>query len=106
MDFRTRPARILFGAHRGFRALAPERMTAAKLGIERIVLKNNVMLAWFIADRNHPFFQSDRFGTILQQLAARRDGISLQESAGKLHFKVKDVKSVQAAAKVLSSFLV
>ena len=82
------------------------RMTAAKLGIERIVLKNNVMLAWFIADRNHPFFQSDRFGTILQQLAARRDGISLQESAGKLHFKVKDVKSVQAAAKVLSSFLV
>ena len=82
------------------------RMTAAKLGIERIVLKNDVMLAWFIADRNHPFFQSDRFGTILQQLAARRDGISLQESAGKLHFKVKDVKSVQAAAKVLSSFLV
>ena len=82
------------------------RMTAAKLGIERIVLKNGVMIAWFIAERNHPFFQSDRFGEILQQLAARRSGISLQESGGKLWFKVPDVRSVQAAAKVLASFLV
>ncbi|MBR5018076.1 MAG: transcription-repair coupling factor [Bacteroidales bacterium] len=82
------------------------RMTAAKLGIERIVLKNNVMIAWFIAERNHPFFQSDRFGAMLQQLAARRSGINLQESGGKLFFKVPDVRSVQAAAKVLASFLV
>ena len=82
------------------------RMTAAKLGIERIVLKNNVMLAYFIAERNHPFFQSDRFGFMLQQLAARRSGISLQESNGKLWFKVPEVRSVQAAAQVLSSFLV
>ena len=29
MDFRTRPARILFGAHRGFRALAPENTLPA-----------------------------------------------------------------------------
>ena len=82
------------------------RMMAAKLGIERIVLKNNVMIAWFIAERNHPFFQSDRFGAILQQLAVRRSGINLQESGGKLFFKVPDVRSVQAAAKVLASFLV
>ena len=29
MDFRSRPARILFGAHRGFRALAPENTLPA-----------------------------------------------------------------------------
>jgi transcription-repair coupling factor (superfamily II helicase) len=82
------------------------RMQAGRLGIERIVLKNGVMRAWFIADRNHPFFQSDRFDSILQQLAARRKGVQLLETGGKLHFKVQDVTSVQAAAKVLSSFLV
>ena len=82
------------------------RMTASKLGIERVVLKNEVMIAYFIAERNHPFFQSDLFGSILQQLAARRSGVSLQETSGKLHFKVKDIRSVQAAAKVLASFLV
>ena len=82
------------------------RMMAGKLGIERIVLKNSVMIAWFIADRNHPFFQSDRFGTILQQLATKKAGVKLQESGGKLHFKVENIPSVQAAAKVLSAFLV
>ena len=64
------------------------------------------MIAWFIADRNHPFFQSDRFGTILQQLATKKAGVKLQESGGKLHFKVENIPSVQAAAKVLSAFLV
>ena len=82
------------------------RMMAGRLGIERIVLKNGVMLAWFIADRNHPFFQSADFDAILQQIAARRAGISLLENNGKLYFKVPDVKSVQAAAKVLAAFLV
>lgn len=82
------------------------RMMAGKLGIERIVLKNSVMIAWFIADRNHPFFQSDRFGAILQQLAQRKAGVKLQETGGKLHFKVENIPSVQAAAKVLTSFLV
>ena len=82
------------------------RMMASRLGIERIVLKNSVMLAYFIADRKHPFFQSDSFDGILQQIAARRAGISLLENNGKLYFKVPEIRSVQAAAKVLSGFLV
>ena len=82
------------------------RMTAGKLGIERIVLKGGTMSAWFIAERNHPFFQSEDFERILQRIALQKKGISLLETAGKLHFKVQDVGSVQAAAKVLASFLV
>ena len=82
------------------------RMLGGKMGLERIVLKNGVMLAYFISDRKHPFFESDRFGAILQQLAARKSGISLLESNGKLYFKVPDVPSVQAAARVLAPFLV
>ena len=82
------------------------RMKAGKLGIERIVLKNGSMIAWFISDRNHPFFQSAQFDHILQQLAVRRSGINLLESNGKLYFKVPDIHSVQAAAQVIASFLV
>jgi len=82
------------------------RLTAAKLGIERISLKGGSMAAWFIAERNHPFFQSPEFDRILQRIALQKKGISLLETGGKLHFKVLDVPSVQAAAKVLASFLV
>ena len=82
------------------------RMMGGKMGIERIVLKNGVMLAYFIADRKHPFFESEQFGAILQQMAARKSGINLLEANGKLYFKVPDVPSVQAAARVLAPFLV
>ena len=82
------------------------RMMGGKMGIERIILKNHVMLAYFISDRKHPFFESEQFGSILQQLAARRDGINLLEANGKLYFKVPDIDSVQAAARVLAPFLV
>ncbi len=82
------------------------RMMGSRMGLERIVLKNGVMLAYFISDRKHPFFESEQFGTILQQMAARKSGISILESNGKLYFKVPDVPSVQAAARVLAPFLV
>ena len=82
------------------------RMMAAKLGLERIVLKKGTMTAWFISEKNHPFFQSGQFDAILQQLALRRGDVNLVESGGKLYFKVRDIPSVQAAARVLASFLV
>ena len=82
------------------------RMMGGRMGIERIVLKNGVMLAYFIADRKHPFFESEQFGAILQQMAARKSGIQLLEANEKLYFKVPDVRSVQAAARVLAPFLV
>ena len=82
------------------------RMMGSRMGVERIVLKNGVMLAYFIADRKHPFFQSAQFDAILQQMAARKAGIQLLEAGGKLYFKVPDIGSVQAAARVLAPFLV
>ena len=82
------------------------RMMGGKMGIERIVLKNGVMLAYFISDRKHPFFESDQFGAILQQMAARKQNFHLQESGGKLYFKVPGISSVQEAARVLAPFLV
>ena len=82
------------------------RMMGGKMGIERIVLKNNTLLAYFIADRKHPFFESDQFGAILQQMAQHKDNFHLLEANGKLYFKVPGITSVQAAARVLAPFLV
>ena len=82
------------------------RMTASKIGIERVVLKNGSMLAYFISDRKHPFFQSDLFGEMIQKIASRKVSVLLQENNGKLYFKAQEVHSVQAALKVLSPFLV
>ncbi|MCR5709820.1 MAG: transcription-repair coupling factor [Bacteroidales bacterium] len=82
------------------------RLIASRLGIERIVLKNNVMLCYFPADRNHPFYRGGGFDNIIQQIAVRRDRIQFLENNGKCYFKVPGVTSVRSAAQVISSFLV
>ena len=56
--------------------------------------------------RKHPFFESDQFGAILQQVALHKSNFNLLESNGKLYFKVPGIQSVQAAARVLAPFLV
>ena len=82
------------------------RMMAAKLGLERIVLKNGVMRASFISDNKHPFFQSARFDDIIQKIAARRVQVELVQTEKNLSFKVRNIHSVQEALKVLAPFLV
>lgn len=82
------------------------RMGAVELGIERIVLKNNMMLAYFVAAHDHPFYSSDTFGRILQTIALQKNSLQLLDSGGKLYLKIQNVRSVQSALKVLGTFLV
>ena len=81
------------------------RLKAATLGIERIVLKNSRMTAYFVADRNHPFFAGDTFMTILQKLSTLRQ-FQLEETSGKLHIRTQNINSVEDALKAINLFLV
>ncbi len=81
------------------------RIEAQKLGIERIVLKNNVMLAYFVANRLSPFYKSDAFGMILQKIQELRI-YSLLEHNDKLYIKAQKVTSVRKALEILRRFLV
>ncbi len=81
------------------------RLLAGKLGIERIVLKNNMMLAYFISDRNSAFYKSDLFGRILSQIAVLKK-YQLTELSGKLYIKADKVSSVSEALSCLKQFLV
>jgi len=76
------------------------RMKAKKIGVERIVLKNDMMMAYFFSDKNNPFYRSDRFMEILQKISSSK--CQLVESAGKLHIKFKNIKSVSQAIQTIS----
>lgn len=81
------------------------RLVAGRLGIKRVVLKNNTMLAFFIDDRKSWFFKSELFGSLLQQISALQI-FNLCESSGKLYLKAKDITSVSKALTALNRFLV
>lgn len=81
------------------------RFAASKLFIERIVLKNNSLIAYFISDRQHPFYDSELFSSILAKIASGRR-FKILENNDKLYIKTDGVKSVQEALNVIRSFLV
>lgn len=81
------------------------RLVAQKLGIERIVLKNNIMLAYFVSNRMSPFYSSAAFTNILQKIQELRI-YNLLEHNDKLYIKAQKVNSVLNALEILHRFLV
>ena len=45
--------------------IVPLRMSARRLGIERIVLKGGVMRIYFVSDDNRAYYNSNAFGRVL-----------------------------------------
>lgn len=81
------------------------RIVAQKLGIERIVLKNNIMLAYFVSNRLSPFYNSSVFDEILRKIQELRV-YNLLEANDRLYFKAQKVCSVRDALNTLRRFLV
>jgi transcription-repair coupling factor (superfamily II helicase) len=81
------------------------RMIAKRIGVEKIVIKNNRMHAWFISDRNSPFYQSDMFMQILQRLAQDQTIGNIEEKNGKLKLKSNDINDVQSSLKKIKKIM-
>ncbi|WP_343766450.1 transcription-repair coupling factor [Gangjinia marincola] len=52
---------------------------ATSIGIEKIVLKNNKMIGFFIADQQSAFYQSTAFNRVLQFVQTHRHHVTLKE---------------------------
>jgi len=52
---------------------------AEKLGLEKIVLKQNVMIGYFISDQESTFYQSQNFRNILSNVQQSKNGFTLKE---------------------------
>lgn len=80
------------------------RQQAVKLGFERIVLKNGIMLAYFISDQESPYYKTDIFVHILKTITKHPKKIQVKEQKNKLSLKISGVKSVEAAYNLLKLF--
>lgn len=71
------------------------RWLAVKLGFERIVLKNNVMVVNFVKNQASPYYRSELFAKILTYINNNPQKARLKEQNGKLILNIPDVKSVE-----------
>jgi transcription-repair coupling factor (superfamily II helicase) len=77
---------------------------AEKLGIEKILLKNNLMIANFVSDHNSSFYRSQLFVSIMNHVNRRHKQMTMKQKESKLSLTVSEVRSVKAAIKVLEEF--
>ncbi|MDD4919540.1 MAG: transcription-repair coupling factor [Bacteroidales bacterium] len=73
------------------------RQLAAQTGFERIVLKNGIMLAYFISDQQSDYYKSKQFSDILNYISLNPKNFQVKEHKNKLFVKIPHVDSVEAA---------
>lgn len=76
------------------------RRLAVELGFEKIVLKNGIMLAYFVSNQLSSYYKSGHFAKILEFLQKQAKRFRLKEQNNKLYITVNSVDSVERAYKI------
>ncbi|MFO7615960.1 MAG: transcription-repair coupling factor [Bacteroidales bacterium] len=82
------------------------RWMAMKYGIERIQLKNDRMVLYFISDPESNFYQSGEFTAVLNYVQKNPKRCHMKEINGKLTLSFGNVRSVSKALELLGGFQV
>jgi transcription-repair coupling factor (superfamily II helicase) len=78
---------------------------AIRLGIEKILLKNNLLIANFVSDPNSEFYRSSLFVSIMNYVNRKHKHMNMKQKAAKLSLTINDVSSVKAAIRVLNEIM-
>ncbi|NTW23293.1 MAG: transcription-repair coupling factor, partial [Lentimicrobium sp.] len=77
------------------------RRSARSLGFEKISLRNGIMTATFITNKESPFYQSNIFSIVLQFIQVYQKTCRMKEVNDKLSLSFRDVDSVSKAIQAL-----
>ena len=77
------------------------RWEAIRLGMERVKVKNGLMIVHFVGEENSPYYQSDVFMELLKRVTQHPDRFVLKQHNNRLAMTVRRVKDVEDAYKTL-----
>jgi transcription-repair coupling factor (superfamily II helicase) len=78
------------------------RQLGQKLGFEKIIVKNGVMIAFFIYNSMSRYYRSERFSKILENISLNPKLFELKQNDNKLRIFVKNVDSLSKAYQILN----
>ncbi len=76
------------------------RWTAEKLGIEKLILKNGIMLAHFVSNPASEYYRSKAFAAMLD-FVKQNPECSLKEDKQKLILTIRNITDVKSAVRIL-----
>lgn len=77
------------------------RWEALALGMERVKVKNGLMIVQFVGDNSSPFYHSEQFMEMLRRITSQPDRFVLKQRDSKLAMTVRRVADIAEAVKVL-----
>lgn len=81
------------------------RRYAIELGFEKIILKNGNMLAYFVSNQKSSYYNSRRFGSILDYIQGPSRKFQLVQKPTSLYVKCEKVPTVKKAVELLQEML-
>jgi transcription-repair coupling factor (superfamily II helicase) len=79
------------------------RWIAEKIGLEKLIIKNDNMKGYFTSSDNEAYFKSDKFSHVLQYLQKNPKKSRLKEVKNKLIIIFDNISSVEKAKQALDS---
>jgi transcription-repair coupling factor (superfamily II helicase) len=81
------------------------RWNAVKLGFERIVMKNQKLIAYFISNQDSPYYRSEIFSSILAFVQKNPGSLSMKETNNKLTLTIENINNLSEAVGLLKTIL-
>ena len=77
------------------------RWEAVRLGMERVKVKNGLMIVHFVGDSSSPYFKSEMFMNMLRYVTQHPDRFVLKQHNDRLAMTVRRVADIEQAWKIL-----
>ncbi len=81
------------------------RWLALKIGFEKLVIKNEQMVAYFISNQESTYYQSPTFSGVLNYLQKNQHKCKMKETKEKLMFLFSDVKNIDIANRKIAEIV-
>ena len=85
--------------------IVPLRRLAKRLGAEKVVLKAERMVLYFVSNPDSPFYQSIAFGKVIGYMGTHPRYCNLREQNGRRSMVVKNVETVETAVSILQEIV-
>ncbi len=77
------------------------RWIARQLGVEKIVLKKNILITYFVSNPESPFYSSQKFKEVIGNIQANPGIFRMREDQEKLSLRSDQINSVEEAYQIL-----
>ena len=79
------------------------RWLAESMGLERLVLKSEKLVGHFISNPQSPFYETEQFQGILQNILAKESGYRLAQKDDKLRLVIEPIRHIKDAFEKLQA---